>query len=196
MKLEVSTALHDLPFINTADLYDLQGNLKDLTEKNYKLLKKSIEKEGFIIPLFVWFEPESGVPYTLDGNQRCRVIRTEFPDGVELPYIEVHATDKADAKKKILLISSQYGETTKEGFDEFVAEIPDTSFIKDLTTFTDFLDKEIKNAPSGGGDDSGGGAADYETKFVLEITAKDEATQQEMYNEMIERGFTCRVLTL
>lgn len=193
MKLHVSPALADLPRINTRDLWDLQGNLKDLSKTNYGRLVKSIETEGFMIPLFVWFEPETNLAYTLDGNQRCRVIKKEFPAGVDLPYVEINATNKAHAKKMILLISSNYGETTKEGFDEFVAELPDTDFIRQATTFDEWMDKEVKQVEDGDEDGDGG---DYEIKFRIEVVLPDEASQEKLYNELLSRNYSCRILTL
>ncbi|GAB3272887.1 hypothetical protein GCM10027347_44860 [Larkinella harenae] len=193
MKLTISPALAELPTISSNDLWDLQGNLKDLSKSNYKRLVQSIETEGFFFPLFVWFEPQTGDPYTLDGNQRLRVLRTEFPGGVDLPYVEVKADDQEHAKKMILLISSNYGEVTKDGFDEFIATMPDTDFIKQATTFDEWMDRPIKDL---GDDDGDEGSGDYETKYRIEIELGDEASQQKMYNELIERGISCKLLTL
>ncbi len=143
MRLNISPTLEGLPTIHTNELNDLQGNLKDLTVGNYKRLKASLSDNGFIVPLFVWFDRD-GSAYTLDGNQRLRVIKTEIPDGINLPYVEVSAENKQDAKKKILLISSQYGQVTKDGFDEFSVDIDDIEvFIDELTTFAQWVDPVI-----------------------------------------------------
>lgn len=148
--LRISPALANLPVINSNDLADLQGNLKDLTETNYHRLRQSVEQHGFFVPLFVWFAPATNVPYTVDGNQRLRFIKREYPDGIDLPYVRVIADDKADAKRKILLISSQYGTVTKDGFDEFMVDIAaqvgheaSDAFVDELTTFAPFLDLDI-----------------------------------------------------
>lgn len=34
------------------------------------------------------------------------------------------------------------------------------------------------------------------TEYVLEIVCKDAVEQEIFYNELIKRGFTCRILTL
>ncbi|CAN5250416.1 hypothetical protein BH09BAC4_BH09BAC4_28130 [soil metagenome] len=141
--IKISPALSNLPTINTNELHDLQGNLKDLSEADYQRLKKSLTDYGFIIPMFVWFDQsDGGKPYTLDGNQRKRFFGREYPAGVDLPYVEIEASDKSDAKKKILLISSQYGKTTKEGFDVFMADVVGADlFVVEATTFGSFLDE-------------------------------------------------------
>lgn len=171
--LRISPALANLPTINSNTLADLQGNLKDLSEKNYKRLRKSLDEHGFIIPLFVWFDPATGTPYTLDGNQRLRFMRKEYPAGIDLPYVLVEAPDKVTAKKIILLISSQYGETTKEGFDEFMADIYSQAgqqeaddFIRNLTTFDPLLD--LMPPESGSGSGSGDGTQGKE-QFSAEL---------------------------
>ena len=119
----------NLPMIDYRELVPLQGNLKDLTKANYQKLLKSIEKEGFFVPAFVWFN--DGVPYILDAHQRHRVLTNENIEfensGFEIPYIEIEAIDEADAAEKLLKISSQYGTITQEGMDEFIAkyELPE-----------------------------------------------------------------------
>lgn len=83
----------NLPMIDYRELVPLQGNLKDLTKANYQKLLKSIEKEGFFVPAFVWFN--DGVPYILDAHQRHRVLTNENIEfensGFEIPYIEIEA---------------------------------------------------------------------------------------------------------
>lgn len=139
----VSEALAHLPTIDYRELKDLQGNLKDLTEDNYLRLKTNllgadgIPSNGFFIPFYVWFEPKTKTPYIVDGHQRQRVLTAENVTPYELPYIEIKAKNKKQAKEKLLLISSQYGKTTREGFEEFAHDL-DVDFIKGITTFGGF----------------------------------------------------------
>ena len=138
--MKISEKLKDLKTAKIDEIKDLQGNLKDLSEKNYAKLKNSIDKYGFIIPFFVWID-ENGELWTLDGHQRKRLITKEFGN-VEVPYIEIEAKTKTEAKEKILLISSQYGQTTKDGFDEFSFDL-DIEFIDEFTTFDNLIDIDI-----------------------------------------------------
>jgi len=143
--IKIAKELEKLPLVRIGDIQDLQGNLKDLSEINYKKLHERIEKYGFKYPLYIWFENK--IPYTVDGKQRHRVIGREYGDDTMLPYIEVYAKNKKEAKKEILAISSDYGNVTKEGFDEFTGGWIDSDFeqIKDETTFENWIDVEIKD---------------------------------------------------
>lgn len=188
MRLRISETLKDLPTINSNDLWDLQGNLKDLSKINYDKLKQSLEENGFIVPLFVWFD-DSNRPFTLDGNQRLRVITSEIKDGVELPFIRVEAKDRNDAKQKILLISSQYGKTTKDGFDEFTAEMQDFDvFVAESTTFVDFLDAVI--------DEKEERAGVPKKQFIVHVECEDERSQEELFDELTAKGYQCKILGL
>lgn len=141
--LIISEGLKGLPTIDYRTLKELQGNFKELSEDNYLRLKTNllgadgIPANGFIIPFFVWFEPKTNTPYIVDGHQRYRVLLAENATPYNLPYIEIKAKNKKQAKEKVLLISSQYGKVTREGFDEFTCDI-DVDFIKGITTFTGF----------------------------------------------------------
>lgn len=119
---------NNLPTIDYRKVKPLQGQLKDLTEENYAKLKKAIETDGFIAPLFIW--ESGGNHYLIDGHQRHRVITSENYQPYELPYLLIEATDEADAKKKLLRISSQYGTITQEGYDEFTADLPEPELIE------------------------------------------------------------------
>lgn len=193
MEIRISPKLSNLPTINTKDLHDLQGNLKDLSETNFNKLEESLTEHGFIVPLFVWFHRNK--PYTLDGNQRLRYFNTRFPDGVDLPYQEVEAKDKNDAKKKILLISSNYGQITKEGFNEFTASFNDApadfeEFICEQTTFSEFLD-----APETNGDqDTAPPSPDVPFSKVIDeesnyLVLKFDNKQDWLYAQTVLDGF-------
>src|SRR5690606_30055391 len=95
--------------------------------------------------LYLW--NNDGKYYNLDGNQRKRVIMATWGGDVELPYIEVEAENEKAARKEILAISSQYGEVTKEGFDEFTFDYEEMDFdeVVDETTFDGWMDKEIES---------------------------------------------------
>jgi len=142
--MKISEKLKNLPKDYIHNIHDLQGSLKDLSEKEYEKLKNSIEKYGFFVPFFVWID-KNGKKWTMDGHQRKRLIEKEYGN-IQVPYQEVEAKNKQEAKEKILIVSSQYGKTTKEGFDEFAFDL-ETEFLKDFTTFEYFLDYENFELP-------------------------------------------------
>jgi hypothetical protein len=128
-----------------SEINDLQGNLKDLSEKEYNALKTRIETKGFKYPFYVWID-KKGVKWTLDGHQRKRVIETVWGKDTLVPYIEVFAENKKEAKKEILAISSDYGKVTKDGWDEFAADFHemDLKEIGEQTTFKEWFDADFE----------------------------------------------------
>lgn len=133
------------------ELIPIQGELKILTSENYEKLKKSILTHGFKFPMFVWKEVTTvqtrvlgGKPtttikwYVLDGHGRRRVLQhLRDDDGHEIPPIpcvEITADTLGEAKKLVLLISSQYHTITEDGLYEFMSSGSiDLSFLEEET---------------------------------------------------------------
>jgi len=142
--------------IDYRKLQPLQGNLKDLSKKNYEKLKKSFQEKGLFVPMFVWQEED--VFWLLDGHGRERLFSKEkavFVDSkgnetFEIPALIIQAKDLKDAKEKILLISSQFQRITQEGFDEFTFDL-DASWLEDSINFDAFPYLEKKLEAAGGG---------------------------------------------
>lgn len=111
---------NNLPTAPIADLLPTQGDLKDLTDTNYKKLKNVIERRGFSYPVYVW-EDSKGLLHLLDGHQRQRVLTTEGWND-PIPYLKVPAKDLQEAAARLLEITSQYATITQEGIDEFIAK--------------------------------------------------------------------------
>lgn len=114
-----------LPTASMSEFHATQGDLKFLSEDNYKKLKNRIEKRGFIDPVTVWVD-EEGQKWLLDGHQRKHVLETEGWNQ-PIPYLVIEAESKAEAAQILLEITSQYGTITQEGIDEFIAtfELPE-----------------------------------------------------------------------
>lgn len=115
-------------------LIEFQGNLKRLSEKNREKLIGSICERGFIAPVFVW--DDNGEWKLLDGHQRLKTLLWMRQHGWDIPMIPVDvidADDEQDAKKKLLAITSQYGEFDITGYMEFTEsiEIDDTIRLTD-----------------------------------------------------------------
>lgn len=131
--IEVSNP-SELRLIDYRKVKPLQGDLKDLTDRNYDKLKNVLIKRGFKVPLFVWKDVrnvEGNIVthyWLMDGHQRHRVMMNENILPYEVPYIEIEAKDQKEAKAQLLEISSQYGTITQEGLDEFTAELEPTEF--------------------------------------------------------------------
>lgn len=109
--------------IEFTKLKAFQGNLKDLSKENYAKLKKEILELGFTEPVSVWKKNE--VFFILNGHQRIRTLSKMKEEGFKIPKVPINiieAKDKKEAKKKILALTSQYGEMTGQGLREFMEE--------------------------------------------------------------------------
>lgn len=120
---------NNLPVIDFWSVKPFQDDLKVLKEENHAKLRGVLLNRGFEIPLFLWNDPEDNEFYLLDGHQRVKVMIAEDmnDNGSRLvPYIQLQAKDKKEAKAKLLEITSQYGTITREGLDEYLklAELP------------------------------------------------------------------------
>lgn len=77
-----------LPTMPIADILPSQGELKDLSDKNYAKLKNNIEKRGFLMPVYTWIDSKDKLRYLLDGHQRQRVLTTEGWNE-PIPYLTI-----------------------------------------------------------------------------------------------------------
>lgn len=121
----IAPALAELPHCELGDLLELQGELKDLSEREAAKLRKSMSDKGIFVPFFVWPAPD-GNKYLLDGHQRRRVLVQDGQGALSVPYVVVEANSLQDAKERLLVISSQYGRITQEGLDTFAFDLDET----------------------------------------------------------------------
>lgn len=105
-------------------LVPFQGDLKSLSELNYIKLRDKILRLGYSEPISVW--RHQGNFYILNGHQRLRTIRQMVEEEgftcPPLPVNWVEATDWSEAKRKVLSLTSQFGEIEKQGLYEFMHE--------------------------------------------------------------------------
>jgi len=125
-------------------LLEFQGGLKRLTPKNRDKLMASILEKGFIAPIFVW--DDAGEYRLLDGHQRLKTLLWMREKGWDIPMLPVdiiEADDEQDAKKKLLAITSQYGEFTTDGYAEFINDIEVEDYVRLVDGDFMYTDGEI-----------------------------------------------------
>lgn len=123
-------------------IIEFQGSLKKLSKNSLEKLKKRILQEGFIAPIFVW--DHKGDNYILDGHQRLQALLSLREDGYTIPLLPVdfiHAEGIEDAKRKLLSITSQYGEFDVEELKEWMSSLDE-----DIRDTFRFVDEELKIA--------------------------------------------------
>lgn len=140
---------NNLPTIPIADLLPSQGDLKDLSEKEYNKLKNVIIRRGFSVPVYIW-EDKEGIKHLLDGHGRRRVLTTEGWND-PIPYLKIPAKDMQEAMARLLEITSQYQKITQEGIDEFIgkyelneAEVYEATSFDALTSYGETEEPEVE----------------------------------------------------
>ena len=129
------------------ELGAFQGQLKTIKVENLVKLKNSIIEQGFIAPIFVWQNGDDN--WVLDGHQRIKALKSLEEDGEvipPLPIAYVEADDIKEAKEKLLHITSQHGDFTIDGLDDFLLDAE-----LDLETIGEvrLLDTELVYPPDG-----------------------------------------------
>ncbi len=144
------------------ELLDFQGNLKKLSSENKMKLVRSICSEGFIAPIFVWNDLEKYK--ILDGHGRLKALtwmESEGWDIPEIPVVYVDAANENEARRKLLKITSQYGEFDMEELNEWLDEF-DESIKAELRLVDDELNIFMEQF-EGSGDGSGEGTEEDDT---------------------------------
>jgi DNA modification methylase len=124
------------------NLSNFQGDLKSITPENLGKLKNRLVKHGINVPVFVWVSGAKS--YIMDGHQRVAALRSLQEDGYEIPDVPVayiQAKNRKDAKEKLLGITSQYGDFSKQGLIDFVDGIT----FEDIRLTTGDLDLTIED---------------------------------------------------
>ena len=120
----INIAVEGKTTIPLDQLEPFQGDLKRIDRHEYEQLRKNLIENGFSFTIHVW--QNEGHNYIIDGHQRLFTLKQMrdvehwvIPD---LPVSLVHADSFAQAKRKILAGTSQYGKITNKGLMDFMNE--------------------------------------------------------------------------
>lgn len=105
-------------------LKPLQGDLKTLSDENYKKLKAAILKHGFSFPFAVWNNENDGEYYLCDGHMRLSALKRMKEEGYampQFPVVVVEAKDENEAKQKLMTATSQYGKFNQDSLSDFLS---------------------------------------------------------------------------
>lgn len=110
----------------------LQGDLKTISPDKLRKLKSSIIEYGISSPTQVWVDP-NGTFYTLDGHQRLIAFEALQKEGwtiPEIPVVFVEAKDIDEAREKLLVATSAYGEFSASGVERYIQTLKNRDRIK------------------------------------------------------------------
>ena len=172
---------------------EFQGNLKKLSKKNLEKLKKRIIEDGFNVPFFVW--DHEGMYKALDGHQRIKALCSLREEGWDIPLLPVafiEASDEADARKKLLAISSQYGEfdssELSEWLDEIGGEVAETLRLTDKPLPMDNAQQEESQSDSEKDEDP--------KAFSVVVWCSDAEEQMKTVERLLSLGYTAQTLDM
>lgn len=188
-----------LELINYHLLIPFQGELKELSDENYKRLKQNIIQYGFSEAIGVW-KDEKNTPYILNGHQRLRTLIRMEAEGFQIPEIPIliiRAKDREEASMKLLSLTSQFGVMTQKGLYDYIK----TNNIQIDKVVQNFKFPEINlkkfNIEFFGGNQEEANKAPPDTtpQSIVIITCKDEYEMRMLYDEMTTRGYECKLIT-
>lgn len=153
------------------ELKDFQGGLKTRDKSDYEKMKTSILKYGWSFCLYYWNDGKD--KYIIDGHNRRYVLEQLEKEGYfipPIPAIEVFATDRAEAKQKLLRLNSTYGTLTADSVIEFVGndfelETSEISLPSGVIDFSTETEEEPENL-----DDTSGNTKE----LVVKISFKEQ----------------------
>lgn len=158
-QLTITISCQGATTINLEELHNLQGNLKTLSETDYVKLRNSIVEYGFAFPVFMWLDGE-GKAWIVDAHSRIATLKKMQEEGYTIPPLPadyIHAANKTDAKKKLLLLNSRYGKITEEGMTEFVTEADSQINIEEMVDFLTYPEISLEfNDPANNNESDGG----------------------------------------
>ena len=183
--------------INIDEIKPYERNARIHSSKQIKQIMEAIKAFGFTNPLLI--DDEN---ILIAGHGRLEAVKQlniiDFKDNPlkELPAIIITGLSEAD-KKALIIADNKIAENASWDYDLLQAEFQELEAINydlDLMGF-DNLDeimgadidveqetKEIKEV-------------EINQKYELLIKCKDESELEQAYNENIEKGYECKVLT-
>ena len=157
-----------------------ERNPRQIKGAAFEKLKKSIKEFERMLELRPIIIDDDNV--ILGGNMRYRALETlgytEIPDA----WVK-RASGLTDEQKREFLIKDNigYGEWD---FDVLFNEW-DTELLKDWGMDLPVMSENTEQTD-----------IPIEVNYHIEVTCADESAQEQLYNELIERGYQCRILAL
>lgn len=174
---------------NEGQIEGVPSNPRTREDAKQKNLEKSIEElpEMTVARAALCF-PHNGKYVVIGGNRRLEAQRAL--GRAEIPIIALPADTPVEKLRRIALLDNE--STGKTDWDKIMTEWD-----------TDELKGWGVELPEGWGDDAKHSKNEQkdlsdhmDLSYIVEVSCADEFEQQGIYEELINRGLSCRVLTL
>lgn len=181
--------------LNTGQIKDVPKNPRFIKDERFAALKKSIEDDPEMLNLreLVAYD-NNGELVVILGNMRYRAMK-------ELGYKDAPVKvlpAETDAKKLRAYIQKDNIAFGQNDWDLLGNEW-DVEELQDFGLECDFLtDNEdmTGNEDEGKNDEIEDFSSELTPQYKIEISFDNEEEQEKIYNELTERGLSCRILTL
>ena len=181
--------------LNTGQIKDVPKNPRFIKDERFAVLKKSIEDDPEMLNLreLVAYD-NNGELVVILGNMRYRAMK-------ELGYKDAPVKvlpAETDAKKLRAYIQKDNIAFGQNDWDLLGNEW-DVTELEDFGLECDFLtDNEdmTDNEDEGKNDEIEDFSSELTSQYKIEISFDNEEEQEKIYNELTERGLSCRILTL
>lgn len=166
-----------IELININSLNPAKYNPRQISNKQYEDLKASIDKFGLVDPIIANHDLT-----VIGGHQRLKVLRELGAE--KIPTVRVHLTKEDERELNIRLNKSGGTFDMDILANEFdIVDLKNWGF-KDIELGfnVDKLQDDLSNK--------------IELQYKIEIDVSSEREQEILYNELTEKGYKCKILTL
>tara|TARA_R100000353_G_scaffold128090_1_gene90918 strand:+ start:550 stop:1056 length:507 start_codon:yes stop_codon:yes gene_type:complete len=166
-----------IELININSLNPAKYNPRQISNKQYEDLKASIDKFGLVDPIIANHDLT-----VIGGHQRLKVLRELGAQ--KIPTVRVHLTKEDERELNIRLNKSGGTFDMDILANEFdIVDLKNWGF-KDIELGfnVDKLQDDLSNK--------------IELQYKIEIDVSSEREQEILYNELTEKGYKCKILTL
>ncbi len=166
-----------ITLIEINNLNPAKYNPRQITKKQFEDLKASIDKFGLVDPIII-----NSDNTVIGGHQRLKVLRELGAE--KIPTVRVNLSKEDERELNVRL--------NKSGGD-FDMEILANEFdVIDLKTWG-FKDIELGFNIDKIQDDL---SDKIELQYKIEVDVTSEKEQEQLYNDLTNKGYICRILTL
>ena len=181
--------------LNTGQIKDVPKNPRFIKDERYEALKNSIQDDPEMLQLreLVAYD-NNGELVVILGNMRYRAMKElGFKDA--LVKVLPAETDAKKLRAYILKDNIAFGQNDWD----LLGNEWDLEELQDFGLECEFLennDEMIKNEDEGKENKLKDFSSELALQYKIEISFDNEEEQEKIYNELTERGLSCRILTL
>ena len=183
--------------INIDEIKPYERNARIHSSKQIKQIMEAIKAFGFTNPLLIDDEKNLIAGHgRLEAVKQLNIIDFKDKPIKELPAIIITGLSEAD-KKALIIADNKIAENASWDYDLLQAEFQELEAINydlDLLAF-DNVDELLSGVINESESENELKEVEINRKYELLIKCKNESELEQAYNENVEKGYECKVLT-